>query len=128
MLALKEPEMKSSFIFGTLVLSSLILASTVTGQTQEEPQGPMMQTENAQAVAQILNLSPQQKSQLEPILQAEAPKVKTILTDPSLSPSQKKKQLKTVHSQTDPLVKSILNPAQYHQWETIRKNQLEQLK
>ena len=121
--------MKSSLIFGTLVLSSSMFASTAAiGQMQEEPQGPMMQTEDAQAVAQILNLSPQQKSQLEPILQAEAPKVKTILTDPSLSPSQKKKQLKTVHSQTDPLVKSILNPSQYQQWETIRKNQLEQLK
>lgn len=120
--------MKSSVISGTLVVSSLMFASTATGQTQGESQGPMMQTENAQAVAQILNLSPQQKSQLEPILQAEAPKVKTILTDPSLSSSEKKKQLKTVHSQTDPLVKSILNPSQYHQWETIRKSQLEQLK
>ena len=54
-----------------------------------------MQTENAQAVAQILNLSPQQKSQLEPVLQAETPKVKAILSDPSLQPSEKKKQLKT---------------------------------
>jgi hypothetical protein len=128
MLIPKESEMKSLLILGTLVLSSLLFASIATAQTQGEPQGPMMQTENAQAVAQILNLSPQQKSQLEPILQAEAPKVKAILTDPNLSPSEKKKQLKTVHSQTDPLVKSILNPTQYHQWETIRKNQLEQVK
>ena len=120
--------MKYFLILGTLVLSSLVFASIATAQTEGESQGPMMQTENAQAVAQILNLSPQQKSQLEPILQAEAPKVKAILTDPSLSPSEKKKQLKTVHSQTDPLVKSILNPTQYHQWETIRKNQLEHLK
>jgi hypothetical protein len=58
----------------------------------------MMQTENAEAVAQILNLSPQQKSQLQPVLQAEVPKAKAILTDPSLSPSEKKKQLRTVHS------------------------------
>jgi hypothetical protein len=128
MLIAKELEMKPLLILGTLVLSSFLFASIATAQTQGESQGPMMQTENAQAVAQILNLSPQQKSQLEPILQAEAPKVKAILTDPSLSPSEKKKQLKTVHSQTDPLVKSILNPTQYHQWETIRKNQLEQLK
>jgi periplasmic protein CpxP/Spy len=128
MLIPKELEMKSLLILGTLFLGSLVFASIATAQMQGESQGPMMQTENAQAVAQILNLSPQQKAQLEPILQAEAPKVKAILTDPSLSPSEKKKQLKTVHSQTDPLVKSILNPTQYNQWETIRKNQLKELK
>ena len=128
MLTAKESEMKSLFILGTLVLSSFVFGSIATAQTQGESQEPMMQTENAQTVAQILNLSPQQKSQLEPILEAEAPKVKAILTDPSLSSSEKKKQLKNVHSETDPLVKSILNPTQYNQWATIRKNQLEKLK
>lgn len=120
--------MKPLLIVETLILSSLLCVSIAIAQTQAESPGPMLQTENAQAVAQILNLSPEQKLQLEPILQAESPKVKAILTDPSLSPSEKKKQLKTVHSQTDPLVKSILNPTQYNQWKTIRKNQLEQLK
>lgn len=120
--------MKSLLILGTLVFSPLVFASIAIAQTPGEPEGPMMQTENAQAVAQILNLSPEQKLQLEPILQAEAPKVKEILSDPTLPPSEKKKQLKTVHSQGDPLVKSILSPTQYHQWKTIRKNQLEQLK
>jgi len=43
--------------------------------------------------------------------------------DPNLSSSEKKKKLKAVHSQTDPLVKSILNPTQYKQWEVIRKNE-----
>ena len=38
------------------------------------------------------------------------------------------KQLKSVHDQTDPLVKSILNPTQYKQWQTIRKDELDQIK
>ena len=87
-----------------------------------------MQMEKAQKVAQILNLSPQQRSQLQPILEAEAPKVKAIVQDPNLSAKEKKKKLKTVQSQTDPLVQSILTPTQYGQWQTIRKDQLEQLK
>jgi hypothetical protein len=119
--------MKFLFVLGAFVLASLTFAHTANAQAQGA-EGPMTQTEKADAVSQILNLSPQQKSQLQPILQAEAPKVNSILSDPNLSPSEKKKQLKTVHSQTDPLVKSILNPTQYHQWETIRKDQLEKLK
>ena len=83
--------------------------------------------EKVKKVAQVLNLSPQQQSQLAPILQAEAPKIKAITDDPNLSPRDKKK-LKAVHEQTDPLVKSILNPTQYQQWEQIRKDELEDMK
>lgn len=82
----------------------------------------------AEKVAQVLNLSPQQKSQLEPILEAEGPKVKAVTEDPNLTPAQKKAKLKTVHAQTDPLVKSILNPTQYKQWQTIRNDELQQMK
>ena len=81
-----------------------------------------------QNLSQVLNLSPQQKSQLAPILEAEAPKVQAIKNDPSLSGREKMKQMKSVHDQTDPLVKSILNPTQYKQWQTIRKNQIEKMK
>jgi hypothetical protein len=78
---------------------------------KSQQQGPG--AEKAQEVAQVLNLSPTQRSQLTPILEQEAPKVKAITDDPNLSPKEKKEKLKAVHSQTDPLVKSILNPSQY---------------
>ena len=81
-----------------------------------------------QNLSQVLNLSPQQKSQLAPIIEAEAPKVQAIKDNPSLSGKEKIKQLKSVHDQTDPLVKSILSPTQYKQWETIRKDEIEQMK
>ena len=82
--------------------------ATRAGGEQTAPAGPG--AEKAAKVAQILNLSPTQKSQLTPILEAEAPKVQAINQDPNLSPSEKKEKLKAVHSQTDPLVKSILTP------------------
>jgi hypothetical protein len=81
-----------------------------------------------QHLSQVLNLSPQQKSQLAPILEAEAPKVQAIKSNPSLSGKEKMKQLESVHGQTDPLVKSILNPTQYKQWQTIRKDEIEKMK
>jgi Skp family chaperone for outer membrane proteins len=118
--------MKPLSMFSALVFTFFIsLATTASAQMQAE--GPM-QMEKAQKVAQVLNLSPQQESQLQPILEKEAPKVKEIMQDPNLSAKEKKKKLKTVHSQTDPLVKSILTPPQYSQWETIRNDELEQLK
>ena len=83
--------------------------------------------EKAHRLAQVLNLSPQQESQLAPILQAEEPEVQAIAHDPNLSPSEKKSRLKAVYSQTNPLVKSILTPTQYKQWQMIRKDELENM-
>jgi hypothetical protein len=120
--------MKSLSMIACLVFTLFIsLATAANAQMQDQSQGPM-QMERAQKVAQVLNLSPQQKSQLEPILEAEAPKVKAIVDDPNLTAKEKQKKLKAVHSQTDPLVQSILTPTQYGQWQTIRKDQLERLK
>jgi hypothetical protein len=118
----------------TLCLGA-VLSIPLRAQTQEQQPstsgqaaaGASMEMEKADKVAQVLNLSPQQQSQLQPILEAEAPKVKAINQDPNLSPSEKKSKLKAVHDETDPLVKSILSPVQYKQWETIRKSQLEKL-
>jgi hypothetical protein len=93
---------------------------------KSQAQGPG--AEKAQKVAQILALTPQQQSQLAPIFEAEAPKVKAIKDDPNLSGEEKMKKLKAVHAETDPLVKSILNPTQYKQWEHIRKEELEKMK
>jgi hypothetical protein len=81
-----------------------------------------------QHLSQVLNLTPQQKSQLAPILEAEAPKIQSITHDPNLPPKEKVKQLQAVHEQSDPLVKNILTPTQYKMWEQIRKDELEQIK
>jgi hypothetical protein len=104
---------------------ALIFLSTVpTANSQTEGPG----AEKVKKLAQVLNLSPQQQSQLAPILEAEGPKIKDVTSDPNLSPGEKKEKLKAVHAQTDPLVKSILNPTQYKQWEQIRKDEIENMK
>jgi hypothetical protein len=109
----------------TLATICLVVSLSAIARTQE--QAPAPGQEKAEALAQVLNLSPQQESQLAPILRAEKPKVQAIMQDPNLSPSEKKSKLQHVHSQTDPLVKSILNPTQYKQWQTIRTDELENL-
>jgi periplasmic protein CpxP/Spy len=74
----------------------------------------------AQAIAQQLNLTPQQKEKILPILAAEVPKVRAIKTDNSLSTTQKVQQLRAIHQQTDPQMKAILSPEQYQKLRQIR--------
>ena len=74
----------------------------------------------AQAIAQQLNLTPQQKEKILPILAAEAPKVNAIKNDNSLSKMQKMQQVRAIHQQTDPQMKSILTPEQYEKLKQIR--------
>ena len=78
----------------------------------------------AQAIAQQLNLTPQQKEKILPILAAEVPKVHAIKNDNSLSTMQKMQQLRTLHQQTDPQMKAILSPEQYQKLQAIRRQAL----
>jgi periplasmic protein CpxP/Spy len=78
----------------------------------------------AQAIAQQLSLTPQQKEKILPILAAEVPKVHAIKSDNSLSKMQKMQQLKVLHQQTDPQMKAILSPEQYQKLRAIRQQQV----
>jgi Spy/CpxP family protein refolding chaperone len=78
----------------------------------------------AQAMAQQLSLTPQQKEKILPILAAEVPKVHAIKADNSLSKMQKIQQLRAIHEQTDPQMKAILSPEQYQKLRTIRQQQV----
>ena len=75
----------------------------------------------AQAIAQQLSLTPQQKEKVLPILAAEVPKVHAIKNDNSLSKMQKMQQLRAIHQQTDPQMKAILSPEQYQKLKTSRQ-------
>jgi periplasmic protein CpxP/Spy len=74
----------------------------------------------AQAIAQQLNLTPQQKEKILPILVNEGPKVNAIKNDNSLSKIQKVQQIRAIHQQTDPQMKAILSPQQYQKLKEIR--------
>jgi hypothetical protein len=118
--------MKHRIVTITALAFSAFIFLSVLSAAKSQAQEPG--AERAQKIAQVLNLSPQQQSQLTPIIEAEAPKVQAIAQDTSLSGDEKVKKLKAVHAQTDPLVKNILTPVQYKQWETIRKDELENIK
>lgn len=79
-----------------------------------------------EAISQQLNLTPQQKVKVLPILREEAPKVQAIKNDNSLSRVQKVQQIRAIHQQTDPQMKAILSPAQYQKLQAIRQQTIKE--
>src|SRR5204862_1148050 len=105
---------------GHLIISALSIAmfALLAPASFAQKGGAMSK---AQAIAQQLNLTPQQKEKVLPILAAEVPKVRAIKNDNSLSKMQKMQQLGAIHQQTDPQMKGILTPEQYQKLKAIRQ-------
>jgi hypothetical protein len=103
-----------------LVISALSVAifALMTPASFAQKAGGMAK---AQAIAQQLNLTPQQKEKILPILAGEVPKVNAIKNDNSLSSMMKMQQIRAIHQQTDPQMKAILSPEQYQKLKTIRQ-------
>src|SRR5436190_24261599 len=98
----------AALCFGTFVLP----AATSSAQNKAA---------KLQAIAKQLDLTPQQKVKILPILADEGPKVEAIKNDNSLSKVQKIQQIRAIHQQTDPQMKAILSPEQYQKLKTIRQ-------
>jgi Spy/CpxP family protein refolding chaperone len=113
----KGEDMKN---FTRLITSALSIAIfALLAPTSFAQKGDAMS--KAQAIAQQLNLTPQQKEKILPILAAEVPKVRAIKNDNSLSTMMKMQQLRAIHQQNDPQMKAILSPEQYQKLQGIRR-------
>jgi uncharacterized protein HemX len=102
---------------------ALVLGLVVAIAAKSQAQEPA-QAQKLQALAKQLNLSPEQKMKLMPILEADAPKIQAIKNNSSLGGLQKLEQMKAVHAQSDPQVKAILSPTQYQQLQQIRQQEI----
>ena len=78
----------------------------------------------AQAVAQQLSLTPQQKEKILPILASEVPKLQHIKNDNSTFNCEKMQEVRALHQQTDPQMKAILSSEQYQKLKQIRAQQV----
>jgi phage gp16-like protein len=108
----KEYEKSAWLIASALFISLLLLAPTAHAQNKAA---------KVQAIAQQLDLTPQQKVQILPILADEGPKVEAIKNDNSLSKVQKIQQIRAIYRQTDPQMKAILSQEQYQKLQAIRQ-------
>jgi Spy/CpxP family protein refolding chaperone len=111
----KEKHMKHYIrLFGAALCFGAFVLSAPTSSAQNK-------AAKLQAVAKQLDLTPQQKVKILPILADEGPKVEAIKNDNSLSKIQKVQQIRVIHRQTDPQMKAILSPAQYQKLQAIRQ-------
>jgi periplasmic protein CpxP/Spy len=113
--------MRKSFPLPTLTVcfSLLILAPALPGQNEEK-------MAKVQAIAQQLQLTPEQKVKVLPILEQEAPKLEAVKNNESLSGLQKMKQIRAIHAETAPELQKILSPAQYQKLQAIREERIKE--
>ena len=113
----------------TLMLLLGVLAVQLFAQfaIAQEPPSPEKQEAMAklEKMSAELQLTPQQKKQMLPIMMEEGKKMKAIKTNTSLGPLEKAMQLKQVGADMDTKVKPILNPDQYQKFEQIRQQERE---
>jgi len=108
--------MKNRICLVTIAICSAVLVLASTSYAQKS--GKLSKLE---AISQQLQLTPQQKVKILPILRDELPKVEAIKNDNSLGKIQKVQQIRAIHQQTDPQMKAILTPEQYQKLQAIRQ-------
>jgi hypothetical protein len=79
-----------------------------------------------EALSKQLQLTPQQKGEMLPILKEEGPKIEAIKNNTSLSGLEKIGQLRAIHNETAPQLQKILSPEQYQKLQAIRKQEIEE--
>ena len=104
------------YLFTAAVCSTTFVLLASTSYAQKSGR-----LSKAEEIAQQLNLTPEQKVKILPILRDEVPKVNAIKNDNSVSNTQKMQQIRAIHQQTDPQMKAILSPAQYEKLKAIRQ-------
>jgi len=118
-----KPQAKA-LVWLTAIMIVLPLVAQAQGAASPDKQEAIAKLEKMSAE---LNLTPQQKKQMLPILMEEAPKMKAIKANTSLPPLQKVMQIRQVGSEMDAKVKPILSPGQFQKYEQIRAQEREQM-
>jgi periplasmic protein CpxP/Spy len=120
--------MKNRIYLLTAILCSATFVVASTSYAQRAPAYAQKPTaiSKAEAISQQLNLTPQEKVKILPILHDELPKVKAIENDNSLTRMQKAQRIRAIHQQTDPQMKAILTPEQYEKLKAIRQHTIKE--
>lgn len=128
--------MKTMFSrLGFLALAVALLAAPAvraqTGNPPEQPSNPPQQP-NATPEAneprggdreglRDLDLSEDQKKQIQAIHQNEKQQLEAIRNDPSLTPAQKREKAKEIRRNSNKQISGLLTPEQRRKWKQIRR-------
>ena len=79
-----------------------------------------------QQIAQDLNLTEDQKTQLKPIFKKEADKLKALRDDTSLTREQRQEKVKAIREELRKEVKPVLTAEQWEKWQKMRQQRPQQ--
>lgn len=115
--------MEKSGVWILMLLSTVLAAPLMAYQGMPGCAGPDKQEIVAKLghLSETLQLTPQQKQQMLPILLQEAQHLKGVKESSSLTSIQKVLQVKDIGSATDARVMPLLNPEQQQKWQAMRE-------
>jgi hypothetical protein len=79
-----------------------------------------------QQIAQELNLTEDQKTQLKPLFKKEGEKLKVLRDDASLTREQRQEKVKAIREEFKKEVKPVLTAEQWEKWEKMRRERPQQ--
>jgi periplasmic protein CpxP/Spy len=101
--------MKLTKIIAALSLSFALLAAPQSG--------PRSQIQN---MVDKLNVTPEQKAKLDPILEVDAKQVRALRGDSALSAEDRQKKTAAIRAETDAKIKPILTADQWTKLQELR--------
>ena len=100
-----------------LITAALGLSLLLPSAAQDQKAAKRQQVEQ---LAASLNLTPEQKEKLAPILKEEAAKLKAIRDDQSLAKPDRRAKLQAIQKETQEKVRPILTEEQNKKWDEAR--------
>ncbi|HZQ24716.1 MAG TPA: hypothetical protein VFA89_18150 [Terriglobales bacterium] len=73
------------------------------------------------AIANQLDLTPQQRDQIRPIVKQEAERIEAVKNDTSLSPEQKQEKIREIHQTYRPQIANVLTPEQKRKFKEMKQ-------
>lgn len=112
-----------------LVLVSWAAAARPLQDPQTQSGQPVSEKDKIAAqrlrdLAAMLSLTSAQREKIRPIVLAEAPRLKAVRDDTSLSKQQKADKLREIFKDTDAKMKPILTPQQMQNLQRIREDEI----
>jgi Spy/CpxP family protein refolding chaperone len=121
-------KLSKTMFLAALTAASLFAAGSAFGQdaTTNAPaagastNAPPRGMRGRMDIAKMLNLTDEQKAQVQPILDAQRQKARDIMQDDSLSQDDKRAKMKEIRDDTTAQLKPILTPEQFQKWQTMQ--------
>ncbi len=123
-------KLTKTLLLTTLAIGGLLACASVRAQdstnqpsatpsTNAPPHRMMGRGPSIDRLAQILNLTADQKAKVAPILEEQHQKTHKVFLDNTLSRDEKIAQMKEIHDATAAQLKPILTDEQFQKWEKM---------